>query len=335
MAHVDATRAAIEQEQDATLESFLRRDPCFTEEAESDGSSPVVMSYPLQPLSLFWTCGVLALAFTGFPPPIDALKDRLNNAAQALRLAPENRGSRWAKTTIAAAATPFALTSAAARAVATLLATFTPEFARLAPIRVSCASLVWYHNRSLCDRRATLALPFCCRGVPTVLPGGDDANEREALLHSATAAVSDRSALLAAEVLAENFGPTVSDEALAACMAPNPVATANNTASSAAVYEAPADGLTIVLDLAPKGPTTEGHAVAHGRDAWGALCDVLHRVAVAYEELRVQWVSDGEPAGGPAPEAPSAPVLPVLTWFPKDVLHCTVRGVRDRGAVSR
>jgi hypothetical protein len=58
----------------------------------------------LKPVALFgaWS-GVLTLVYEGFPPPLAALKSALNTdeALRSARLAPENFGSRWPKTSLA------------------------------------------------------------------------------------------------------------------------------------------------------------------------------------------------------------------------------------------
>ena len=54
-----------------------------------------------RPYFVAWN-GVLVLAYAGFPPPLAALKASLNADADALGLRPEQFGSKWPKTTLAA-----------------------------------------------------------------------------------------------------------------------------------------------------------------------------------------------------------------------------------------
>jgi hypothetical protein len=115
----------------------------------------------LRPLSWFvaWN-GVLAIVFTGFPPPMARLKARLNEAPLPLKR--ENFGSKWPKATIGALADdapPFTLDEL--QRLRSVCEQHARRLKGLA-VRVTGVSLVSYSARGLeaDGRRCQLDIPF-------------------------------------------------------------------------------------------------------------------------------------------------------------------------------
>ena len=118
----------------------------------------------LTPLSFFlaWN-GVLVLTYEGFPPSLEGVKSRLNSAHCSL-FGPENFGSKWPKTTLAATADGATLLSlddlAALRRICINHSLALQLISKDAAITVNTLSVVHYSQRGLEEENIVFHVPL-------------------------------------------------------------------------------------------------------------------------------------------------------------------------------
>ena len=115
--------------------------------------------------------GVLTLAFTGFPPPLEALKASLT-LLHGAALPAENPGSRWPKSSLGCLANGRRLTPEELARLHAVCTTHSAALRAAAPAVVEKLRLTLFACRSLERVVATQTLPLICdgRSVVTALP---------------------------------------------------------------------------------------------------------------------------------------------------------------------
>ena len=135
-----------------------------SEIVRAEHSSQTSLCIHSRPFFVAWN-GVLVLTYAGFPPPLAALKAALNSDADTLGLRPEQFGSKWPKTTLAAlddSAPPLSLAQLTQlRAACDKHAALLPSSPHRRRVAVRQLSVIEYEQRGLerPRRRTDVPLP--------------------------------------------------------------------------------------------------------------------------------------------------------------------------------